>query len=64
MTQIKGFKLVTAVVLVYKKTESDDKKNMTPFIRSQKQKQILVKVTLMIYLNQSILLLYKTNKHF
>ena len=60
MTQIKGFKLVTAVVLVYKKTESD----MTPFIRSQKQKQILVKVTLMIYLNQSIVLLYKTNKHF
>ena len=36
------------------------KQKMTPFIRTHKQKQILVKVTLMIYLNQSIVLLYKT----
>ena len=31
MTQIKGFKLLTAVVLVYKKTESDDKKKHDTF---------------------------------
>ena len=31
------------------------KQNMTLFIHTQKQKQLLMKVTLMMYLNQSIL---------
>ena len=38
------------------------KRNITPFIHTQKQKQLLMKVTLMKYLNQSILLLYQTHK--
>ena len=35
------------------------KQNMTPFVRTQKQKQRLMKVTLMMYLNKSILQLYQ-----
>ena len=38
---------------------------MTQFIQTQKQKQLLIKVTLMMYLNQSILqsiLYYKNTK--
>ena len=39
------------------------KKNyITPFIRTQKQKNLLMKVTFMMNLNQSIVLLYKTQK--
>ena len=38
---------------------------LTHFIHTQKQKQVLMKVTLMImYLNQYILELYQTNKNF
>ena len=36
---------------------------IAPFIQTQKQKQLLMKVTLMMYLNQSTLLLYKTYKN-
>ena len=35
---------------------------MTAFIDIQKQKQLLMKVTLMMYLNQSIIQLYKSFK--
>ena len=35
---------------------------MTPFICTQKQKQLLIKVTLMMYLNQSIPQLYQAYK--
>ena len=35
---------------------------MTPFIHTQNQKQLLIKVALMIYLNQSIIQLYETYK--
>ena len=39
------------------------KKNyITPFTRTQKQKNLLMKVTFMMNLNQSIVLLYKTRK--
>ena len=31
---------------------------MTPFINTEKQKQLLIKVTFVMYLNQSILQLY------
>ena len=40
------------------------KESMTLFIHSQKQKQLLMKVTLMMYLNQSTLQLYQTYKIF
>ena len=36
---------------------------IAPFFQTQKQKQLLMKVTLMMYLNQSTLLLYKTYKN-
>ena len=38
------------------------KQNMTYFIHTQTQKQFSMKVTLMIYLNQSILQLHQTYK--
>ena len=37
---------------------------MTSFIHTQKQKQLLMKVTLIMYLNQSILQLYQIFKNF
>ena len=37
---------------------------MTPFAHTQKQKDLLMKVTLMMYLNQSILQLYQIYKDF
>ena len=37
--------------------------NMTHFINTQKQKQLLMKVTLMMYLNQFMLQLYKKCKN-
>ena len=39
------------------------KQNMTLFIPIQKQKQLSMKVILMIYLNQSILRLYQIYKN-
>ena len=39
------------------------KQNLTPFILTQKQKQLLTKVTLMMYLNQPIVLSYQTYKN-
>ena len=76
LTELKGFKFVTTLALEFKKIENDGKtenstfylaskeeaNNMTPFIQTEKQKQILMKKTLIIYLNQSILLLYQTYK--
>ena len=39
------------------------KQNIASFTRTQKQKQKLMKVILMIYLNQSIVQLYQINKN-
>ena len=38
LTQLKGFKLVATLVLVFKKIESEVKTKMTIFIQAQKQK--------------------------
>ena len=38
LTQLKGIKFVTTVVLVFKKIESKDKTNTSMFIQAQKQK--------------------------
>ena len=38
LTQLKGFKFVTTLVLVFKKIESKDKQSMVIFIQVQKQK--------------------------
>ena len=56
---------MTTLVLEFKKIELDDKIKYAQFIQTQKQKQLLIKVTLMMYLNQSILqsiLYYKNTK--
>ena len=58
LSGLRYFKFVTAIVL-----ESGDKKNMVPFIQTQSQKQLLLKATLMMYLNQSILQLCQTYKN-
>ena len=50
---------MATLVLVLNEIESDDKK-MTLLICTQKQKQLLVKVTLMMFLNQSVLQLHQT----
>ena len=63
MTKLKGFKFVTALVLEFKKIENDNKTNLTLFIHIQNQKELLMKLTLMMYLNQSILQLYQTYKN-
>ena len=38
LTQLKGFKFVATLVLVFKKIKSEDKTSMTIFIQAQKQK--------------------------
>ena len=48
---------MTALVLVFKMIESED--SMTLFIHTQKQKQLPMKVTLMMCFDQSILQLYQ-----
>ena len=54
------FKLVTTLVLEFKKMKSDDKTIYSTFYSNSKQKQFLMKVTLMMYLNQCILPLCQT----
>ena len=39
------------------------KQNITLFIHTQKQKQLLLKMTFIMYLNQSILKLYQIQKN-
>ena len=56
------FKLVTILVLEFKKMESDDKTIYSTFYSNSKRKQFLMKVTLMMYLNQCILPLCQTTK--
>ena len=63
LTQLNCFKFVTTLAIVFKKIESDDKTKQGLFIQHQKQKQLLKKVTLMMYLNQSILPLYQKYKN-
>ena len=56
---------MTTLVLEFTKIESVHKtKYVTPFIETQMKKQLLMKVILMMYLNQSIIPLYQTYKQF
>ena len=64
LPQIKGFKFMPILVLILKRRKVKIKQNMTHFIRTQKQKQLTTKLTLMIiYLNKSILQSYQTYKN-
>ena len=60
LIQLKVFKFMTILLLELKKIGSDDnsfflgvmiKQNMTNFIHTQKQRQLLMKVALMMYLS-------------
>ena len=59
LIELSDFKFVTILVLEFKKIENMIKQNITPFILIQKQKQLLMKVILIIHLNHSIVLLYQ-----
>ena len=63
LIQLKGFKFLTTLVLVFKKIESEDKTSITVFIYTQKQKQVPMKVTLIMCFNQSILQLHQIHKN-
>ena len=54
--ELREFKFVATLVLEFKKKNNETMitENIALFIRTQKQKQLLMKVTLMIYLNQPI----------
>ena len=53
LAELRGFKFVTILVSVFKQIESDDKtKYNTCYLHSKKQ--LLMKMTLMAYLNKSI----------
>ena len=58
LTELKGFKFVTTLVLDFKKYKGIKKLlAMTPFSRFQKQKQLLMRMKLIMYLNQFIIIL-------
>ena len=59
LIELNDFKFVTILVLEFKKIENMIKQNITPFILIQKQKQLLMKVILIIHLNHAIVLLYQ-----
>ena len=63
LIELKGSKFVTTLVLEFKKIQSDDKTLYSKFYSNSKQKQLLMKVTLMMYSNESIVLLYQTYKN-
>ena len=46
VTELKDFKFMTILALEFKKEKMMIKKNIVPFTRMQKQKQLLMKVTL------------------
>ena len=52
------------LVLMLKKIESDDKQNMTHFIQTQPQRQLSIKMPLMMYLNESILQLHQSKQKY
>ena len=55
LSEVRRFKFVTTLVLEFD--------NIEPLIQSQKQNQLLMKVTLIMYLIQSIGRLYQTYKN-
>ena len=55
LTQLKGFKFVTTLDLMFEKTESKDKTKYDIFVQAQKQKWLSMKVTLIMCFNQFIL---------
>ena len=62
LPKLKSFTFAT-LVLEFKKCKVMMKHYIESFIGTHKQKQLLMKVTLIIYFNQSIVLLYQTYKN-
>ena len=60
LTELRGFEFVTTLILVFREIT---KESMTLFVQTEKEKLLSMKVTLMVYLNQSILQLYQTYQH-
>ena len=62
LSESRGLKFVTTLVLVFKKIEREDKTKYDTFYLNS-QKQLSKKVILMMYLNQCILQLYQAYKN-
>ena len=63
LSELRGFKFVTTLVLESKKIESNDESKYSTFYSNSKQKELLMKVILMRYLDQFILQLCQTCKN-
>ena len=63
MSDLKGFEFLTTLVLVFKKIESEDNTKYDIFYSNSKADILSMKVTLMMYFNQSMLQLYQTYKN-
>ena len=63
LSELKGFKFITTLFFEFKIKKLMTKQNMASFIQTQKQEQLLMKVILMMFLNQFILRLYQTYKN-
>ena len=63
LSELRDFKLVTTLVLELKKIKNDDKTIYTNFYLNSKAETVINEMTLMMYLSQSILLLYQTCKN-
>ena len=63
LTEFRGYKFMATLVLEFKKQNVMIKQNIAPFIQPQKQKQLLMKVILMTYFNESIVQLYQIHKN-
>ena len=59
LPEFRGFKFLATLVLVFKKKGSEHKRKYDNFFHTQKQKQLSMKATVIICLNQSILNLYQ-----
>ena len=63
LSELRDFKFVTILVLELKKIKNDDKTIYTNFYLHSKAEAVINEMTLMMYLSQSILLLYQTCKN-
>ena len=63
LSELKGLKFVITLLLDFKKIPSDNKTLYSRFYLNSKAEKKLMKVTLMMYLNEYIRLLYQTYKN-
>ena len=64
LNKLKEFRFMATLVLEFKKKkEVTTKTRYRHFTHPQRLKQLLMRATLVIYLNQSIVRLYQTNKN-